>query len=305
MKRGLNHNIEIFGKVFHIQTEATDVPTPHLDTHVFLEGQVLQSFRNDLSPEDAATTEALDLAIRKQHKEAARALLGGHVWRPAGAPEPRPLPEPGPRKALPAPAAARNLPTGAFSLENMLAIRRAAVSLARRLERPPGEAGELARALSHLATPISLFISKWTDCCRLDEIADLHLLRDELRTHLAGDQAGDLEAGLALWSSLSEVANQLTGINQRKDILEHDLEAACRLLGRYFGGADAPELIAEEDIQLLHSLQGRDPDLDALVEGEQADGLRYLPPMERRPTEALRRNLEYIRSQVQHEPAGP
>lgn len=307
MKRGVNHNIDCFGKTFHIQTEATDGPQCHLDTHVFLGGEILKSFREALPAEIALDQDATDAAIKRQHRDAVRALLGGFIWKPAsaGATAPAPVRETPSRRANEPTPLTRLEPVGSPDLETLLAVRRAAMSLVRHLEGPEPASAERLHALAGLATPISLLISRWTEYFRLEEIAELHMLRDELWNHLAEGEQADPLRGRALWASLAEVSRWLARINDRREIRAHDLEVSGRLWNRFCGPEAQVDRLEDQDISRLHALQGRDLQLDEVVEGRRADGLRFLPAPERRPTPALREALDHLRLALAEAPSEP
>ncbi len=63
---GYNHNVRYGGRLFHVQTEDSGVDSPHLHTHLFYEGTILASKRQDY---DAATsTDTVRALMQAQHK---------------------------------------------------------------------------------------------------------------------------------------------------------------------------------------------------------------------------------------------
>ncbi len=72
---GYNHNVRYGGRILHVQTEDSGPANPHLFTHLFFQGSILATKRNQYDagePED--TVRAL---MQRQHKEILKELKQG------------------------------------------------------------------------------------------------------------------------------------------------------------------------------------------------------------------------------------
>jgi hypothetical protein len=81
MLSGFNHNIKYKGKTYHIQTEDSGRANPHVITHTFIGGVILDTVRS--SYEDIVETpgwqDKLRDRMKAQHLEEIRRLLSGAV----------------------------------------------------------------------------------------------------------------------------------------------------------------------------------------------------------------------------------
>jgi hypothetical protein len=118
---GYNHNLRYGGRVFHVQTEDSGTAYARLYTHLFFEGTILSSKKQEYDPE--ASEDAVRGLMQKLHKTMIRELTRGeHNARinaffaargesallppPAtAAPAEAPAPEPAPPPVAPAPPA--------------------------------------------------------------------------------------------------------------------------------------------------------------------------------------------------------
>lgn len=86
MMTGFNHNLKYKDKVYHVQTEDGGRGNPHLVTHLFIGGVILDTLRSSyadlLDRPDAA--EAIRERMRAQHLEAIRRLYAGLFDPPGG-----------------------------------------------------------------------------------------------------------------------------------------------------------------------------------------------------------------------------
>ncbi|MCA9720161.1 MAG: hypothetical protein KC468_36205 [Myxococcales bacterium] len=78
---GYNHNIMFRGRVLHVQTERAASVALRVDTHLFFAGRILATRRRTLA--DSTTSRELQLAMKAQHRELIRDLIGGRVVLPA------------------------------------------------------------------------------------------------------------------------------------------------------------------------------------------------------------------------------
>ncbi len=79
MITGLNTNFRHRGVLFHVQSEASGIKTPHILTHLFKGGDILASMKADYSP--LIGSDNLDAEVRammeNEHKSMLRALSRG------------------------------------------------------------------------------------------------------------------------------------------------------------------------------------------------------------------------------------
>ncbi len=79
MISGVNTNFRYRGVLFHVQSESSDVKTPHILTHLFKGGDILASMKSDYSA--SIGSENLESEVRalleNQHKSMLRALSRG------------------------------------------------------------------------------------------------------------------------------------------------------------------------------------------------------------------------------------
>ena len=65
---GINENVEVLGRIFHVQTELTPGDDPKIRTAVFLGGRMIASRTNPVSPEVIKESDVRDL-IRAQQAQ--------------------------------------------------------------------------------------------------------------------------------------------------------------------------------------------------------------------------------------------
>ncbi len=79
MLTGFNHNLKYKGKVYHVQTEDGGKDNPHIVTHTFLGGVILDTVRQsyaDLLGQEGWQDKLRDL-MKAQHLEGIRRLFSG------------------------------------------------------------------------------------------------------------------------------------------------------------------------------------------------------------------------------------
>src|SRR5438270_4542045 len=72
---GYNHNLRYGGRVFHVQTEDSGQSYSRLYTHLFFEGTILSSKKEEYDP--AAPEDAVRALMQKLHKAMIRELTRG------------------------------------------------------------------------------------------------------------------------------------------------------------------------------------------------------------------------------------
>lgn len=83
MVKGFNSDLSIRGKSYHVQTEDWGNANPYLVSRVFANGAVIKtiktSYRDALRDGPVQDTQALGLALRKQHQEVIDLLHAGNI----------------------------------------------------------------------------------------------------------------------------------------------------------------------------------------------------------------------------------
>ncbi len=81
MLPGYNHNIRYREGVYHVQTEDSGVQNPHIITHLFVGGNIIESRKTSYA--ELVNSTNLDSAVvdmmQKQHKGMLRDLIGGQL----------------------------------------------------------------------------------------------------------------------------------------------------------------------------------------------------------------------------------
>src|ERR1043165_9673706 len=72
---GYNHNLRHGGRVFHVQTEDSGQGYARLHTHLFYEGTILSSKKQEYDP--SATEDAVRALMQQLHKAMIRELTKG------------------------------------------------------------------------------------------------------------------------------------------------------------------------------------------------------------------------------------
>lgn len=74
---GFNHNLRHGGCLFHVQTEDGGLPAARIDTHVFLEGRILHTRKQDYDA--ALPADAVRTLMKRQHKGVLCAVREGEL----------------------------------------------------------------------------------------------------------------------------------------------------------------------------------------------------------------------------------
>jgi len=76
----------------------------------------------------------------------------------------------------------------------------------------------------------------------------------------------DPEVGRRLWSDLTTFLSLLVGVNYRHELVEYDRQVISRAYSVLYAGASPPSVIPDDLLEGLHSLAGREAQLDQLIE---------------------------------------
>ena len=82
MEAGLNSDIKVGERDFHIQTEDWGWDNPFIVTKIFSQGAVLKSFKipyQEVLQSPFPSEQSIRTAIEKQHQEILDRLISGHI----------------------------------------------------------------------------------------------------------------------------------------------------------------------------------------------------------------------------------
>ena len=82
MEAGLNSDLKIGDKDFHVQTEDWGWDNPFIVTKIFSQGAVLKSYKTpyqEVLQTSFASDQSIRTAIEKQHKQILDRLISGHI----------------------------------------------------------------------------------------------------------------------------------------------------------------------------------------------------------------------------------
>lgn len=81
MQKGFNSDITVRGQKYHIQTEDWGIQNPYLVSRIFCNGAVLKTIKTPyeavLRLGSSQSTEAIKLALRRQHSTIIDTLMAG------------------------------------------------------------------------------------------------------------------------------------------------------------------------------------------------------------------------------------
>jgi len=275
MASGVNENVEVFGRVFHVQTEVSPGVDRVVRSRVFLEGSVVAARECPVDPREASA-ERLRNQIQTQHSQIVGNLVERDVELEADelsgdlgdqAPLIGELPEIQAPREISLPGL-ENDPT----LHSSVKVRRliGPFSLAMRPS-PDHDPAAVCARLERAAEMVETIMSSpsFPDI-RLDEQVRFVDLKERLGSWRDGGRDPDAAAQILL--QMVVFAGHLRRINNRCDLiaLDHTL-----LTWALF--AVGPHANTDDVLPYLHPIYGRDTDLDQLLDNpEETDieGLR-------------------------------
>ncbi len=244
---GLNQEVEILGRTYHVQTELSDAG---IRTEVFLGGKLVASREKTVAAADLDGSSLLTL-IQEQHEK----ILSGvaerlEQYRERGErPAPRPVAVPG--KGVPFRAPAPTVDIG-------LRLRRLLEEFRQRLGRLPHEprgSAHLERAAEHFDWILQ---STRFPGLRLDEQVRFNLLQDRLQGWLQGER--DPDHGRRIWSDIRIFNDYLAEINNRAELAAFDRDLLAWTLHRL-----EVDGMSERLREHLSLMTGRDREVDRLL----------------------------------------
>ncbi len=275
MATGINQNIEILGRVFHIQTELCFGDDPKIRTTVYDGGRVVASREMPADPSHRTEGEILD-QIRAQHG----LIIDNLVTRSSTLAEQKRESAPAeiPRHAASRTARGRAaraghpLPAGSDpSLRRSLRTRRLVGPFSQRFagggERIEGSDSELEAAGAAIYAVMG---SPAFRGLRLDEQIHFFDLKERIDLwRVGGDPHPNADS---LLDDVTSLAHHLAAINDRRELTHFDHRLLLWALGAI--GSDG---VTRDILGHLESLGGRDADLDRLlVEGASIDKDRLI-----------------------------
>ncbi len=272
MISGLNQDVEILGKTFHLQTEVSDTAEPCIRTEVFVGGKLVATREVQLESADPQDSDedAVRALLKKQHNLILTSLVERakhYQERQHGGPLPvKPAPEPPPAAAgdreedlAPPSAASTETVNMALRVRRLFEGFRVRTGVT---ATPPDP--DLDKDLEKAADGFTWILeSPIFSEIRVDEQIKIHLLRDEVDEWLHGER--DQDRGARIWSELVTFHEYLAGINNRCELAAFDRDLIQWAIHRIQG-----EGISERIVEHLGFLYGRDPRLDTLLDRPQA-----------------------------------
>lgn len=83
MEKGFNSDVTVRGQKFHVQTEDWGLRNPFLVSRIFCNGAVIKtvktSYETALKAESIRESEAIRMALRRQHNDIMDVLLSGKM----------------------------------------------------------------------------------------------------------------------------------------------------------------------------------------------------------------------------------
>lgn len=254
---GFNQDVEVLGRVFHLQTQVFMQPQPCIRTEVFHGGKLMARREAPLDPHTEGLDEtALRQMMKSQHlkildsvQKRAQRYQERQQAAAAGETVPdTPLESPG--DALQTQDDGEQVDI-ALSVRRLferfrLRVRRASGSLAERLAVAAEQLGEV------LASPVFPKI-------RVDEQVRFHLLHEQLQEWLRSH--GDDAVGQQLWQEIATFNDYLAEVNNRSELAAFD-----RDLLRWALRKAQKEGVDERTLEHLGMLYGRDLELDNMLD---------------------------------------
>ncbi len=260
MVSGLNQNVEILGRVFHVQTEVIAGDDSKIQTTVFLEGKVIGSREMPLEA-NPDSEERVRSQRDQQHVTIVNSLVARmtRLRERRASPDARPISEPEPAEATAEPTLpyADDDPTllCAIRVRRLLGRFRDAIDVA-----PPTNPGELSERLSKATRVINNIVSSLTFReIRLDEQVRFNILKQRIDGWLSSDREHD--EGVRIWSEVAVFSAYIAKINDREELIAFDMQLLVwgMHIIRQHG-------VNGETARQLQSLYGLDVRLDHLLD---------------------------------------
>jgi hypothetical protein len=248
---GINQNVEIGGRVFHVQTEFITADQPKIETTVFLDGRVVGSRKIPMADDDPSQERLCELRD-EQHATIVKNLVSRMASLQAKRAREKPstiapgeVPDPKTSHGLRASINARTL-IGRF---------RGAIDVM-----PPYSHKELSLRLRATVSQIEGIVESPTfSDIRVDEQVRFSLLKERINEWHNGDE--DHDTGVRIWSDVVVFSARLGEINCREELARYDQHTLSTAVARI-----ASEGFSDDDLEQLQTLYGLDVQLDRMLD---------------------------------------
>jgi hypothetical protein len=249
---GLNQNVEIGGRVFHVQTEVIAADQQKIETTVFLDGRVVGS-RNIPILDDNPSQDRLCEIRDEQHATIVKNL----VSRMANLQAKRAREKPAADLAageVPDPKTSRSL-RASINARTLIGRFRGAIDVM-----PPYSHKELSLRLTATISQIEGIVESPTfSDIRVDEQVRFSLLKERIIEWQSGGQ--DHDTGVRIWSDVVVFSARLAEINCREELARYDQHTLSKTVARIDS-----EGVSDADVELLTTLYGLDVQLDRMLD---------------------------------------
>ena len=266
---GFNQDVEVLGRVFHLQTQVFMQPQPCIRTEVFHGGKLMARREAPLDPH----AEGIDETALRQMMKAQHLKILDSVQKRAQRYQERQqasagTPAAGAAAAAPPAAPSSTTPTedalqtqdDGGQVDIALSVRRLFERFRLRVRRASGSTAEcLAVAAEQLGEVLA---SPVFPKIRVDEQVRFHLLHEQLQEWLGGNGSEDL--GQQIWEEIGTFNDYLAEVNNRSELAAFD-----RDLLRWALRKVEEEGIDERTLEHLSMLYGRDLELDHMLDEPQ------------------------------------
>lgn len=269
MSSGINQNIELFGRTFHVQTEVIPGDSPLVRTTVFVGGRIIGVRETPLADIDGPE-EDLRARINAQHAlivdnlhqriDRFKAAQAAEVDDETSSNILDSIPDLG---EVARPFLEGDAILGAsIRVRRLLARFRSAVDVT-----PPRSPEDLVNRLAGARELIEEVVEFPTFAdIRIDEQVRFNVLREGIGEWLEGDRNHD--DGVGIWSDVVVFSAYLGRINDRRELMDFDRAKVCWALATIATSRD-PRSVVDH----LGALYGRDVELDRFIEDpDAADG---------------------------------
>lgn len=260
MSTGINQDIEILGKVFHLQTQVCSTPQPGIRTEVFIGGKLVAT--RDAALEAVPTADTPEAEVRQMLKGHHQRILESIVERANRYRKREPEPTPTlatENEAEPMTTSLPIIPSG--NVDIALRVRRILERFRSRLgvEIASSE-NEVERRLERAARGFAWVLqSPDFGEIRIDEQVRFNLLKDQIDEWLSGKRSAD--QGENIWADVLNFNQYLTGINDRADLAAFDRDLLRWALRKIEGTG-----VSDRARRHLEMVRGRDVALDRLLD---------------------------------------
>lgn len=265
---GINQDIELLGKTFHLQTQVSANPDLSVRTEIFIGGKLVATRESPLEEIDASDSKALREAMKAQHKRIAASVVDRarryqerqqeeSVAEAVASKKPaKHATDTGAPKASEDDDVPRSQgPT----VEVALRVRRLYEQFRLRLLIPRRPSKNLGERLENAEREFTWILdSEIFHRIRIDEQLRFNLLHDQISEWLAGGRSPVRAA--QIWSEVVAFLKYLGEVNNRAELAAFDrdlLRWALRVVDE--------QGMNERTLEHLSMIRGRDEDLDRLL----------------------------------------